>query len=45
LRALQKQRGDDEGYVKGTVVLLLDTGWGAGQVAAALGLDDGTVYR
>lgn len=45
LRQLQKQRRDDEGYVKVTVVLMLDAGWGAGQVAQALGLDDGTVYR
>jgi len=42
---LQKQRGDDEGYGKGTVVLLLHAGWGAAAVAGALGLDDGTVYR
>jgi len=33
LRQLQKQRRDDEGYVKVTVVLMLDTGWGAEQVA------------
>ena len=45
LRQLQKQRRDDEGYVKVTVVLMLDAGWGAGQVAQALGLDEGTVYR
>ena len=45
LRQLQKQRRADEGYVKVTVVLMLDTGWSAGQVAQALGLDDGTVYR
>lgn len=32
-------------YVKVTVVLMLDAGWEAGQVAQALGLDDGTVYR
>ena len=45
LRQLQKQRRDDEGYVKVTVVLMLDAGWGVGAVAGALGLDDGTVYR
>lgn len=45
LRQLQKQRRDEAGYVKVTVVLMLDAGWGAGQVAQALGLDDGTVYR
>jgi transposase len=44
-RQLQKQRRDEVGYVKVTVVLILDAGWGAGQVAQALGLDDGTVYR
>jgi hypothetical protein len=31
LRQLQKQRRDDEGYVKVTVVLMLDAGWGAGK--------------
>jgi transposase len=45
LRQVQKQRRDDEGYVKGTVVLLLDAGWGAASVASALGVDEGTVYR
>ena len=45
LRQLQKQRRDDEGYVKVRGVLMLDADWGAGQVAQALGLDDGTVYR
>ncbi|WP_151086484.1 IS630 family transposase [Hymenobacter baengnokdamensis] len=45
LRALQKQRRDDEGYVKVTVVLLLDKGRSAGSIADDLGLDDGTVYR
>lgn len=45
LRQLQKQRRDNEGYVKVTVVLMLDAGWGAASVASALGLDDGTVYR
>lgn len=45
LRALQKQRRDTEGYVTVTVVPLLDAGWGAGQVAQALGLDDGMGYR
>jgi transposase len=45
LRALQKQRRDDEGYVKVTVVLLLDAGRSAATVAQDLGLDDSTVYR
>ena len=43
LRQLQKQRRDDEGYVKVTVVLMLDAG--RSTVAQDLGLDDGTVYR
>ena len=45
LRQLQKQRRDDEGYVKVTVILLLDKGRPAGSIADDLGLDDGTVYR
>ena len=45
LQALQKQRRDEAGYVKVTVVLLLDKGWAVATIAEALGLDDGTVYR
>lgn len=45
LRQLQKERRDDEGYVKVTVILLLDKGRSAGSIAEDLGLDDGTVYR
>jgi transposase len=45
LRQLQKQRRDDDGYVKVTVVLMLDGGWSLGSVAEALGLDETTVYR
>jgi transposase len=45
LRALQKQRRDEEGYVKVRVVLLLDAGRSAATVAQDLGLDEGTVYR
>ena len=45
LRQLQKQRRDDEGYVKVTVLLMLDHGRPAGIIAQDLGLDDGTVYR
>lgn len=33
LRQLQKQRRDEQGYVKVTVTVVLDAGWGAGQVA------------
>lgn len=45
LRQLQKQRRDEDGYVKVTVILLLDKGRSAGSIADDLGLDDGTVYR
>jgi len=39
LQVLQKQRRDEAGYVKVTVVLL-DKGWGTTMIAEALGLDD-----
>jgi transposase len=45
LRVLQKQRRDEAGYVKVTVVLLLDKGRSAASIAEDLGLDDATVYR
>ena len=45
LRQLQKQRRDEQGYVKVTVVLMLDVGRAAATVAQDLGLDEGTVYR
>ena len=45
LRQLQKQRRDEEGYVKVMVILLLDKGQPASSVADDLGLDDATVYR
>ena len=45
LRQLQKQRRDEDGYVKVTVVLMLDSGWPVGSVAEALGLDEATLYR
>ena len=45
LRQLQKQRRDEDGYVKVTVVLMLDSGWPVGRVAEALGLDEATLYR
>jgi transposase len=45
LRQWQKQRRDDEGYVKVTVVLMLNAGRTAATVAQDLGLDDSTVYR
>lgn len=45
LRQLQKQRRDDVGYVKVTVVLLLDKGRPVGQIADDLGVDEATIYR
>ena len=45
LRALQKQRRDEDGYVKVTLMLMLDSGWPVGSVAEALGLDEATLYR
>lgn len=45
LRQWQKQRRDDDGYVKVTVVLMLDAGWPVATVAETLGLDEATVYR
>jgi transposase len=45
LQQWQKQRRDNDGYVKVTVVLMLDTGWAVATVAETLGLDEATVYR
>ena len=45
LRALQKQRRDEAGYVKVTAVLLLDKGRPAPAVADDLGVDEASVYR
>lgn len=45
LRQWQKQRRDNDGYVKVTVVLMLDAGWPVVTVAETLGLDEATVYR
>lgn len=45
LRQLQKQRRDDDGYVKVTVVLMLDAGRSPATVAQDLGLDEATIYR
>jgi transposase len=45
LRALQRQHRDGPGYVKVTVVLLLDKGRSVPQIADDLGLDPATVYR
>ncbi|RYE19623.1 MAG: transposase, partial [Sphingobacteriaceae bacterium] len=44
LRQWQKQRRANDGYVKVTVVLMLDAGWPAATVAETLGLDGATVY-
>lgn len=45
LRQWQKQRRDNDGYVKVTVVLMLDADWPVATVAETLGLDEATVYR
>ena len=45
LQQWQKQRRDNDGYVKVTVVLLLDKGRSAGSIADDLGLDEATVCR
>lgn len=45
LQQWQKQRRDNDGYVKVTVVLLLDKGRSASSIADDLGLDEATVYR
>lgn len=45
LRQLQKQRRDNDGYVKVTVVLLLDKGRSLASIADDLGLDEATAYR
>ena len=45
LRQWQKQRRDNDGYVKVTVVLLLDKGRAVASIADDLGLDQATVYR
>lgn len=45
LRGLQRQHRDGPGYVKVTVVLLLDKGRSVPHIADDLGLDPATVYR
>jgi len=45
LRPWQKQRRDDEGYVRVTVMLLADKGRPPVSIADDLGLDEATVYR
>lgn len=45
LRQWQKQRRDNEGYVKVTVLLMLDAGRSLATVVQDLGLDEATVYR
>ncbi len=45
LRQLQKQRRDEAGYVKVTVILLLDKRRPLASIADDLGLDESTVYR
>jgi hypothetical protein len=43
LRQWHKQRRDETGYVKGSVVLMLDAGRSVATVAQDPGLDEGTV--
>ncbi|RZK98432.1 MAG: helix-turn-helix domain-containing protein [Hymenobacter sp.] len=45
LRQWQKQRRDNEGYVKVTVLLMLDVGRPLATMVQDLGLDEATVYR
>jgi len=45
LRRWQKQRRDNDGYVKVTVLLMLDAGRPLATVVQDLGLDEATVYR
>ena len=45
MRQLQKQRRDEAGYVKVTVILLLDKRRPLVSIADDLGLDESTVYR
>ena len=45
LRQWQKQRRNNDSYVKVTVVLMLNAGWPAVTVAETLSLDEATVYR
>ncbi|HEX8350742.1 MAG TPA: hypothetical protein VF598_12335 [Hymenobacter sp.] len=42
---MQKQRRDEAGYVKVTVILLLDKRRPLAIIADDLGLDEATVYR
>jgi transposase len=45
LRRLQRSEKDKRRYIKVTVLLMLDGGFSAEQIAFALGIDDSTVYR
>ena len=45
LRQWQEQRRDNDGYVKVTVLLMLDAGRSLATVTQDLGLDEATVYR
>ena len=45
LRQWQKQRRNNDSYVKVTMVLMLSAGWPAVMVAETLSLDEATVYR
>ncbi|WP_250631888.1 IS630 family transposase [Rhodoflexus caldus] len=45
LRKLRKKERDKKRYIKISVILALDAGHSAQEVAAILGLDDATIYR
>jgi transposase len=45
LRRMQRTEKDKRRYVKITVLLMLDLGFSVSDTAAALGVDDATVYR
>jgi DNA invertase Pin-like site-specific DNA recombinase len=45
LRELRKKERDKKHYIKISVILALDAGHSAQEVASLLGLDDATVYR
>src|SRR5205085_1657477 len=45
LRRMQRQEKDKRRYVKITVLLMLDGGFSAEEIAFSFGIDDATVYR
>jgi transposase len=45
LRFIQKSNKDKRIYIKVTVILMLDKGYSATEIAETLGIDDSSVYR